>query len=214
MDDRSGCCDPSAVDLEADLAPVARRLASEGFAALWRGEALTAGELLPDVPDAAEAVEALVRRGRAEVDVAGRLVGIHGLTLGATQHSFEHDGAVRHTWCAFDSVGIPAALAIEATVRTRCPACGEAVSAKVSGREVDVSDLALWLPEVSSTANLMADFCAAADIYCSTTHLTQQLGDIGRGRMTSLADAVEIGCVTWLDVAGFDLGSGLTGGGT
>lgn len=202
MDDPGACCDPSVVDLGADLAPVARRLASVGFAALWRGEALTAVELLPDGPDATGTVEALVRRGRAEVDPAGRLVGIHGLTLRTTRHSFEHDGTVRQTWCAFDSVGIPAALGIEATVRTRCPACGEAVSTKVSGREVDVSDLVLWLPEVSSTANLMADFCAAADIYCSAPHLTRHVGDGGRGRMTSLADAVEIGCATWLDVAG------------
>src|SRR5437868_1820615 len=69
----------------------------------------------------------LAERGGAHLDHDGRLVGVHGLTLRPARHSFAHTGRTHWTWCAFNSVGIPAALGIDAEVRTTCPACHQAL---------------------------------------------------------------------------------------
>ena len=96
-------------------------LATAGFAALWRGRPMRSEEIHTDL---AIAAAALARQGRAEVDDHGSIVGIHGLTLRSTRHRFEIDGLARHTWCAFDAVGIPAALGLDAVAHSDCPACG------------------------------------------------------------------------------------------
>lgn len=208
MDESQSCCDPTAEGvLRADLTEVALRLSRAGFAALWGGRPLEPAVLLPDAPDAAaEASAVLAARGRAELDAAGRLVGIHGITLHETRHSFVHDGTVRHTWCAFDSVGIPAALGIDATVQTSCPACSQPLSIEVRAGRIAVHDCAvLWLPSASPSMHLIQEFCSAADLYCSEAHLRQWVTDSARGRLTRLDEAVELGCTTWLDIVGMDL---------
>jgi hypothetical protein len=63
---------------------------------------------------AREAVDLVVSVGMAEVD-DGTIVGIHGLIL---------DGVEVWTWCAYDIVGIAAALGAEAVGKTECGACG------------------------------------------------------------------------------------------
>ena len=93
--------------LRADLDEPALALAAGGFAALWRGSPPESGQLLPGRRElVAEVLTELVQSGRAEVDSAGALIGVHGLTQRATRHHFEHAYCVDHTWCAFDSVGI------------------------------------------------------------------------------------------------------------
>src|SRR5581483_5403579 len=95
------------------LDPPARELAVAGFAALWHGRAVSPEALLPGrAGEAGRVLAELVGQGRAEVDGAGRVVGVHGLTLRPTRHRFVHRGRPHFTWCAFDAVGIPAALSL------------------------------------------------------------------------------------------------------
>jgi hypothetical protein len=100
------CCDGDL--LRAELGVAAMHLAVAGFVAVWHGMAGDVVDLLP--PGADVSIVALqAAKGRLEVDDGGALVGIHGLTLRSTRHRFVHDGRSHHTWCAFDSIGIPAA---------------------------------------------------------------------------------------------------------
>jgi alkylmercury lyase len=179
-------------------------MAATGFAALWHGRSPEPGELLPGRPEhAAKVLAELVASGRAEVDAAGRLVGVHGLTLRATRHHFVHAGRARSTWCAFDSVGIPAALSLDATAHTDCPTCGRPLTVEVRHGEAPNDLLVLWLPAPDDRSNLMNDFCAAADLYCSEEHLRQRIDPRGApGRVADLAAAAVIGRDTWADVAG------------
>jgi hypothetical protein len=51
--------------------------------------------------------------------------------------------------------------------------------------------------------NLMNDFCAAADLYCSQEHLRERIEPAGAsGRIADLATAATLGRDTWADVAG------------
>lgn len=65
--------------------------------------------------------------GRAETD-GDRLLGVYGLTLKPTQHRLTLRGSTFFTWCAFDIVGIPAALGESAEIASECAHCHTVVS--------------------------------------------------------------------------------------
>ncbi|MGH8999383.1 MAG: organomercurial lyase [Acidimicrobiia bacterium] len=192
--------------LDRGLSDVAREIAAAGFVALWDGRAARPDELVPgSARRVRRATAELVDRGRAEVDDDGRVVGVHGLTLRETRHGFLHAGRLHRTWCAFDAVGIPAALQIAADARTTCPACGRAVHVPIRGGQPEVSDVALWLPS-STVRHLMADFCAAADLYCGRDHLGQRIDPARQpGEVLDLAGAAALGRTVWADIAALRL---------
>jgi len=188
--------------LDHGLSDRALEVATAGFTALWDGRAAHPEELLPGPPrKARRATAELVKRGRAEVDDQGRVVGVHGLTLRETRHSFVHAGRSHSTWCAFDSIGIPAALAIDAEARTTCPSCGQALHIPIRSGHPEVSDVALWLPS-PTIRHLMADFCAAADLYCGRDHLERRIDPFRHpGEVLDLPRAAALGRTTWAVVA-------------
>ncbi|HKY74984.1 MAG TPA: organomercurial lyase [Acidimicrobiia bacterium] len=194
--------------LDADLTKLERDLAVSGFGALWARRACRPEELLPGSAAAGTAATMLARRGRAELDAAGAVVGVHGLTLRATRHRFLHRGQARHTWCAFDSVGIPAALAIDAVARTDCPSCQEPLTVVITEGVPERGRAVLWLPD-PPTDDLMAQFCSCADLYCSTEHLRRRIDPAAiPGEITDLDAAAELGRQAWADVVGLRLGPG------
>ncbi|MCA1847314.1 MAG: alkylmercury lyase family protein, partial [Actinobacteria bacterium] len=187
--------------LREGLSDLAREMATAGFAALWDGRAARAEELISGDRRARKAAAELVDRGRAEIDGQGRVVGVHGLTLTETRHGFVHGGRLHRTWCAFDSIGIPAAMNIDAEARTTCPACGRALHVPIRGGDPEVSDVALWLPS-PTIGHLMADFCAVADLYCGRSHLEQRIDTAQHGgEVLDLPGAAALGRAVWADVA-------------
>ena len=172
--------------LRADLGDAAQELGRFGFAALWNGEAITP-------PDASVARQ-LANQGRAELDEKGRLIGIHGLTLRPTGHRFVTSERTYQTWCAFDAVGIPAAMGVEAIAYTDCPACGQTLTVAA-----DDPDVVLWLPG-GAYNNLIADFCARANLYCNREHLDRERAE-DEGQVLTVTEAAALGRQTWADVA-------------
>jgi len=192
--------------LDDGLGDLAREVATAGFAALWAGRAARPEELVRRRPRRVRRVTAeLVERGRAEVDEDGRVVGIHGLTLRSTRHGFVHAGRLHQTWCAYDSIGIPAALAVDAEVRTTCPSCGRPLRLAIRRGQPEPSDAALWLPR-AEVRHLMTDFCAVSDLFCTRRHLGDRI-DAARltGDVLDVPAAAELGREAWADIAGLDL---------
>lgn len=85
-------------------------------------------------------------------------VGIHGLTL----DRFVHDGRSRSTWCAFESIGIPAALRLDATTHTDCPTGRRAVRVGIVGGIPDDGNIALWLPDPTDGLHQHIDVAPSA----------------------------------------------------
>lgn len=198
------CCDIGNGLPDKDLGAAAVELATLGFIALWHGRTPSAGALLPGRPEFVQDLLAeLVRLGRAEVDAGGALVGVHGLTLRTSRHHFEHAGLRHYTWCAFDTVGIPAALSLDAVSASGCPTCGRELTVRLAGgATVHHDDIALWLPAADGTSHLLNDFCATADLYCSEEHLRQRIDTAATpGRVATVEEALTVGCETWADVA-------------
>src|SRR5258706_12020057 len=93
--------------LDDGLSDLALEIATAGFVALWDGRAVRPEELAPRHPRRARREMAeMVKRGRAEVDDGGRVVGVHGLTLRPTRHCFVHAGRSRAGCCCHDSEGV------------------------------------------------------------------------------------------------------------
>lgn len=188
--------------LHDGLSDLAVEIATAGFEALWDGRAVRPEDLVPGHSRRTRRATAeLVDRGRAEVDDHDRIVGVHGLTLRQTRHHFVHAGRSHRTWCAFDSIGIPAALAIDAEARTTCPSCDRVLQVPIRGGHPETSGIALWLPS-GSVRHLIVDFCAAADLYCGRDHLERCIDPArDHGEVLDLASAATLGRAAWADVA-------------
>jgi predicted transcriptional regulator len=179
----------------------------EAFGALLGGHARTAAEIATVAALPTDQVETAIAKlhaiGALEVDPEGRVVGAHGLTQRATEHAIVITERVWHTWCALDAIGIPAALDLDAEVRTRCPTCAATIVISVRHRAPAPTDAApvLWHPGGPCT-HVMDDFCATTNLFCNADHLERWHTQAGKppGRALTITDAAEEGRHIWSDV--------------
>jgi alkylmercury lyase len=187
-------------ELSGPVVRAVRRIAVFGFQALWSGRPVTLTELLGEDGTAlTEATEHLRLRGRIELSADGHLVAVHGLSQRPTPHRIEHHDAVISTWCALDAIGIPAALAIDAWARTKCPTCQSPLSVRLSaGDPQPLPGAVLWYPEVACS-HLIDDFCSGANLFCTIEHLERWAR--GAGSVMTINEVAGIGREVWADAA-------------
>jgi alkylmercury lyase len=140
----------------------------------------------------------LVGAGTISRDPAGEVIAAGGLSVVPARHRLRLDGEQFWTWCAFDGIGIPAALEVDAVVETRCPTCDRALQVHVeAGRPPADSPVVGWLPG-GPCGNVQADFCPEANLFCDTSHLAawRASGD-HLGAIASLFELADIGKSTW-----------------
>jgi alkylmercury lyase len=135
---------------------------------------------------ARDAVDLVVSVGMAEVD-DGTIVGMDGLTTRRTRHGLVLDGVELWTWCAYDIVGIAAAVGAEAVGKTECGACGRPIEVVIREGRPEASSAVGWLPD-ESCANVMVEFCPSALLFCSRAHLDEWRA----GRDTTSGAALDI----------------------
>ena len=180
-----------------DATSAARTLAVRGFAALWQGREVRVADM--GVDDSV--IDAQVRAGRLELDTSGRVVGVHGLVARSTPHRIEHERGVVHTWCAFDAIGIPAALGINAAAVTSCPACGNELRVTLTlGEPNSVGRWCVWFPS-GPCEHLVDDFCRHTNLFCNAEHLSSVVPSNAAGRVMTVTEAATIGRSTWRDIA-------------
>lgn len=174
-----------------------------GLAAIRAGRHLTATELGSPAglePTRAQGViDSLLARQAATV-TDGRVDGIAGLTTRPTKHTLTIDGHDRHTWCAFDAVGIPAALGLDAVATTRCGHCHAPIVVTFIAGHAPAAEPWGWLPTLDRVGNQLIDeFCSAADLFCNRHHLEQWRSMAGSpaGEPHPLDELVDIGRAVW-----------------
>lgn len=132
-------------------------IAAAAIAELAAGEPVDVARVAERAGAPADDVRDFLQSSPAEFDGDGRLVGF-GLTLRPTPHRVELDGRTLYTWCAPDTLELPALLGRPVQVESRCFATGEPVRVEVDPdgvRSVDPEDavVSMVLPDVC-----MSDF--------------------------------------------------------
>ena len=120
------------------------------FQRLLAGEAISLrGEgLLPGT---------LIEEGRIVLDDAGEwVVAAAGLSTVPTKHEMWIAGRRFYASCAFDTVGIPAALEAPAQVRSACGFCNEVIELELP-TALSRTDLRVWLCEEQVGSSFVAD---------------------------------------------------------
>lgn len=171
-----GCCTP--LDGAVTSTPKVRRVRRAAFDVLRTGASPRLSDLARHTGLALEHVREVLRElvagGIATVDgdLAGDpvVVGAEGLTVRATAHQLILGNQVLYTWCAFDTIGIPAALAVDAVARTACPTCGAAIELTLPNGQPPPNPVVGWWPLVASGL-VNESFCPTASLFCNSDHL-------------------------------------------
>lgn len=130
-----------------------------------------------------------------------RVTGSAGLSLTTGAHRLEIEGAAFRTWCAYDSIGIAAALAADAQIETECAVCGRIIRIRTdNGRPAADPYVRLWL--ATGGALLRGDFCEPTVLLCSPEHAAMWAErQEGRGRTLDLVEAATLGSAGWASCA-------------
>jgi alkylmercury lyase len=189
----------------ADLEPAIAAFHRQAFAALLAGKSPRVADLAEaasrDSLGVAAAVAWLDDHGQLERD-GDLLVGAHGLTRRTNPHSLSIDGRALHTWCAFDAVAIPVALAATGRATTSCPACGRTLTVDVEAGRLPETAPVLWMP-TGPCQRVIDDFCAYANLFCSRGHVEDWRHRVGDpdGEILTLARVPVLARAMWADVA-------------
>lgn len=186
---------------QLDLADHDDNIAREAFRILLSGSGVlpisTLAERVGTEPALVrQLLENLQRRGRVEMH-QDRLLGVYGLTLKSTEHRLTLRGSTFFTWCAFDVVGIPAALGESAEIASVCARCHTPLSLSITDGEPPKLPLVIsWLAE--RCESVREQFCPTVNFYCDESHYNAALGDGQAPEIfLSLERAAEMGREIW-----------------
>lgn len=146
-------------------------------------------------------LDELAAVGWIDRDSAGLVTGSGGLSLTEGPHRLAIGGMTFRNWCAYDSLGIAAALDADAIVETACGVCDSPISVETSAGEPPADGPErLWLADGGS--DLRADFCAPTVLLCSAEHadVWAERRD-GRGRAIGLSEGSRLGREAWAGCA-------------
>ena len=146
-------------------------------------------------------LDELAGAGWIDRDTEGRVTGSAGLSLTTGPHEIAINGYGFRTWCAYDSIGIAAALNADAAIRTACAVCDKEIALVTeAGQPPAGGTERLWL--ASGGTDLRGDFCDPTVLLCSPEHAAvwaERQG--GRGRAVELAEAARLGAESWASCA-------------
>jgi alkylmercury lyase len=201
------------------IAVVMRRLA-DGHAVSAEDVARLAG----DLGDPTTLVHALAAFGMADVDDQGGITGMI-VTHTPTRHRLETRGHTVYTWCAVDTLFVPAVLGRDATVRSTCPVTRDSIHLEVGADGVRAASpestyVSFVAPGVtpgvsggcgagaSDLTGVEGAFCANANFFASERAADAWLQDHPGAAVVPLADGFELAKRIWSEpfLAGLEPG--------
>jgi alkylmercury lyase len=143
----------------------------------------------------------MLKQGRLRVDPDGCVVGAAGLSIHPDRHRIELDGRRFWTWCAYDFLGIFAALGATGQASSPSPAGGPPLDVHFSDGRPEPSTLVLFLPDEDVAAcctSVYDQWCPNSNMFRSAEDAMGWANAHGvRGSVLTLPDAAERGAQRW-----------------
>ena len=148
------------------------------------------------------AVTTLARAGWLDLDQQQRVTGAAGLSLANGPHRLKIGEGSFRTWCAYDALGIPAALGADGAIETACGQCGAPIRLPVHGGAPERGGPEqLWLAEGEGD-DLRGSFCTPTVLLCGPQHgVAWAEAHGGRGQLLDLTAAARRGASDWAGCA-------------
>lgn len=164
---------------------------------------MTGETIAADLGTSAAAVEAAVETlsaaGWIDRHEGGSITGAAGLSLSHGPHRVEIGGREFRTWCAYDALGIPAALRVDARATTACAVCGINLTVPIHAGEPE-GEQVLWMS--AGGDDLRRDFCSPTVLLCSEEHGSEwSRRQADNGQLVVLAAAADEGRERWAGCA-------------
>jgi hypothetical protein len=161
-----------------------------------------------DVESVEAALRDLLARGAARVDYQGRLLAIAGLSVVSDRHRIDIAGRTFWTWCAFDAIGILAAIGRDGSLSTTEPETANPITVVFEQGRPAASDAALLLPATSTEvcANVIEEWCSLANLF-TTEARARGWARVRRveARILALPEAADLGRANWLPLLPVDV---------
>src|SRR5258706_11694437 len=136
-----------------------------------------------------------LQEGGCEFNNKGELIGA-ALTLTPTGHRLEIDGITLYTWCALDTLFIPAYIGKTAQVRSLCPQTGTPISLTVTPDRVDAfspSETVLSIVTAKDcTSGIEGTFCGQVYFFASQKVAEQWIGNRPNFAILTVSEAYQL----------------------
>jgi alkylmercury lyase len=151
-----------------------------------------------DAETVEQALGRLEQAGRTRRNSAGAVTGSLGLSVEPTAHELIVDGARRWTWCAYDAVGILAALGASGQVRSRSPYTGTPIElAFEQGRPAAGSQVVVFLAQ-GPCVSVVEDWCPLVNFFEDPDAAAAWAAQHGvAGTAVPLPEAAATGAAAW-----------------
>jgi Alkylmercury lyase len=136
---------------------------------LQTGRSVTAAQIAAEIDAQPNTVEADLHRlggaGRIRQNEAGQVIGSAGLSVALAAHELWLGPRRFWTWCAYDVVGIVAALEADARSISPSPASGATIQLQFVGGHPPASPVALFFPDDRGSIRTVNDWCVNANFF-------------------------------------------------
>jgi alkylmercury lyase-like protein len=147
---------------------------SEIIAAAFRlllqtGRSVTAAQIAAEIDAQPSTVEADLHRldgaGRIRQNEAGHVIGSAGLSVALAAQELWLGPRRFWTWCAYDVVGIVAALEADARSHSRSPATGAPIRLRFAAGQPPAKPVVVFFPDDRGAARTIDDWCSNANFF-------------------------------------------------
>lgn len=187
--------------------PEAAQVRTAAFRRLLHTGTPVAPEQLADdlgTTDVRTVVDELAGQGRIRLDAEGRIVGSAGLSVRPDRHKIDLDGRRFWTWCAYDYLGIFAALGASGEARSASPD-GQHYQIRFDAGQPEPAPVVLFLPDDDYAAcctSMYEQWCPNSNMFGDTAAATSWASEHSvTGQVLTLPQAAERGAARWAPLA-------------